>query len=155
VPRSVTAVLPTVEISGTKEIAKVLRRLGLEAPKAVAAGLYQEAEATMTDAKVLTPVDTGNLRASGHVALPVIDGPVVSIVLGFGGPAGSGNHAGQTNPEDVGYAVWVHERVEVHHPVGQAKFLETAIQQRSGGVAGRLATHLWRSWERITGRGTA
>ena len=154
-PRSVTAVLPTVEISGTKEIAKVLRRLGLEAPKAVAAGLYQEAEATMTDAKVLTPVDTGNLRASGHVALPVIDGPVVSIVMGFGGPAGSGNHAGQTNPEDVGYAVWVHENVKAHHPVGQHHFLQTAIQQRSGGVAGRLATHLWRSWERITGRGTA
>lgn len=145
----------TVEISGSREIAATLRKLGLEAPKALAAGLYEEAEGTMTVAKTKTPVETGNLRASGHVATPVINGPLVEIELGFGGPAGSGNHGGQTNAEDVGYALYVHERVELHHPVGQAKFLEAAFQERQDKAPSRLAAHLRRSWDRIVDRGVA
>ena len=145
----------TVEIVGTENVIRNLRRLGLEAPNALAAGLYEEAQGTMTLAKTLTPVEFGNLRASGHVALPTINGPVVEIALGFGGPAGSGNHGGQTNAEDVGYAVYVHERVELKHPVGQAKFLEAAFQQRAEKLPTRLAAHLRRAWERVTGHGAA
>ena len=32
-------------------------------------------------------------------------------------------------PENA-YSVYVHERTELHHDVGQAKFLETALQTK-------------------------
>lgn len=145
----------TVEIVGTQQVVNALRQLGVEAPKALASGMYEEAEGTMTLAKTLTPVKTGNLRGSGHVSLPEINGPVVELTMGFGGPAGSGNHGGETNAENVGYAVYVHERVELHHPVGQAKFLEAAFQQREQGLAARLANALQATLTRIRNRGAA
>lgn len=144
--------LAGIEIEGTRALEAVLQKLGNEAVPALAEGLYQEAEAMMTDAKVLTPVDTGNLRASGHVALPEIQGTAVSVALGFGGPAGSGNHGGQSNAESVGYAVYVHEDMTKHHPVGQAKFLETPAKARTAGMSARLAQTLTRRWRRIVGR---
>ena len=146
--------LETVEVVGTKEIVANLQKLGLAAVPSLAAGLYQEAEGTMTVAKTLTPMATGNLRASGHVAPPAIEGSVVTVAMGFGGPAGTGNQ-GATNTEDVGYAVYVHENMESHHPVGQAKFLETAAKQRTQGMAGRLASVLARRYQEIVRRGTA
>lgn len=145
--------LQTVEVLGTKEIVANLRKLGLVAPHALASGLYQEAEGTMTVAKTLTPVATGNLRASGHVTAPVIEGPVVTVAMGFGGPAGTGN-LGESNAEDVGYAVYVHENMEAHHPIGQSKFLETAAKQRTEGMAQRLAAVLRRRYQEIVRRGT-
>ena len=75
----------------------------------------------MTDAKLQTPVDTGNLRASGHVTEPeIVNDSWLTVTLGFGGPAGSGSGQNQ----DVGYAVYVHEDLSKHHPIGHAKFLE-------------------------------
>jgi hypothetical protein len=36
------------------------------------------------------------------------------------------------------YAVYVHERTEPRHTVGEAKFLEKAVSERSAGYAKRL-----------------
>lgn len=111
--------------------------------KHAAAELYVSAEEVMTSAKEETPVDTGNLRASGHVAEPVIEADTVSVTLGFGGPAGAGNQGGETNSEDVGYAQFVHDDLSAHHPVGNAKFLESpllaAVPQIKENVAGAIA----------------
>jgi hypothetical protein len=82
-------------------------------------------EETMTLAKELTPVDTGALRASGVVLHAEPDR--LELTLGFGGPAGYGNHGGESNARDVGYALFVHENLAAHHPVGIAKFLELAV----------------------------
>lgn len=84
--------------------------------------LVRMAEKTMTKAKELTPVDTGALRASGHVQRPEEVGYEIRVRLGFGGAAAP-------------YAIIVHERTDVHHPVGQAKFLESALLQNSPRVA--------------------
>lgn len=80
------------------------------------AGLVQGAEAVMTLAKERTPVDTGNLRASGHVGSLERVGDTALVPLGFGGPA-------------VGYARIVHEDLAARHIVGQAKYLETAVTE--------------------------
>ena len=81
----------------------------------LAQGVYEAAQTIMLDAKDGCPVDTGNLRASGHV-IPntpdeAISGDGVAYQLGFGGPAGAGNQ-NETNSEAVGYAVIVHEGYE-------------------------------------------
>ena len=147
---SPTLILHPVQVEGTAAVKRALELLATDALPALAAAVYQEGEGVMTDAKLLTPVDTGNLRASGHVSLPTVHVSEATVTLGFGGPAGSGNHGGQSNAESVGYAVYVHENMEAHHPVGQAKFLEGALKARTSGMAGRIGLSLQR-WIRSHG----
>jgi len=81
----------------------------------------------MTAAKQdYVPVDTGALRASGYVAPPELLPTGATIELGFGGPAAP-------------YAVFVHEDLTKHHPVGQAKYLELPVRARLQGMPAVLA----------------
>lgn len=98
--------------------------------KVIAQTLYQEAEFTMTDAKELSPVDTGALRASGFVEPPdkiTSSTRTIIVTLGFGGVAGSGNLGGLSNDSDVGYAVYVHEDCSKRYTVGGCKYLEIPV----------------------------
>ena len=157
---------PAIEITGFPKLEAALKRLGAEAPRLAGGVLYREAERIMTAAKKRTPVDLGNLRASGHVALPVITQTTASVTMGFGGPAGSGNHGGETNRESVGYAVYVHEDLTASHvkvlskkeaalrgsatgAIGEAKFLEKAADEARKGMDVRLAADLRRDIEGI------
>lgn len=95
--------------------------------KAVAGAVMGEAEAIMAHSKEhYCPVDTGVLRASGIVLPPEIRGSHVDVKLGYGGNASS-------------YALEVHERLGVHHPVGQAKYLEVPFLHAATGMIGRVA----------------
>ena len=107
--------------------------------KAVGPALYMEAEEVISAAKPVTPVLHGHLRASGHVELPVEEGNSISVTLGFGGVAGSGNQGGETNAEAVGYAIPVHEDLTKHHPVGGAKYLENPLNEKKSSMSERLA----------------
>lgn len=90
--------------------------------KEAAAALFLVAEIIMGQAKVLCPVDTGTLRNSGYVKPPVIEGNSITVVLGFGGAAKE-------------YAIYVHENLNAVHPVGQAKFLSTPLNDALPNVA--------------------
>lgn len=64
--------------------------------------------------QALTPVETGNLRGGAYMrSADTTAGPGVEI--------------GYT----AAYAVFVHERTELHHPKGQAKFLETTLKKNA------------------------
>lgn len=94
----------------------------------VQAAIVAEAEAIMADAKEhYVPVDTGALRASGHVVLPV--GDELMVTMAFGGPAAS-------------YAPIVHEDPTAHHPVGQWKYLETPALAATHGLADRIKARI-------------
>ena len=80
----------------------------------LASGIFLAANNIMTEAKERAPLDIGTLRGSGYVTLPETHGAEVVVELGFGGPAAS-------------YAVVQHERTELNHDVGEAKFLEKAV----------------------------
>jgi hypothetical protein len=123
---------------GLPQLQKLLRSRSEEILPAAEAALYREAEETITAAKLVTPVDEGVLRSSGHVQLPRAEGERSVIEFGFGGPAGTGNQ-GASNEKDVGYAVYVHEDLTANHPVGQAKFLEAPLLARRAGLAARIA----------------
>jgi hypothetical protein len=118
------------QITGGKELQAKMRKLGPAATKAAAGSLFRSAEKIMTTSKEkFVPVDVGNLRASGHVALPEIKGEDVKVTLGYGGPAGIGNQGGDTNQKDVGYAVHVHENPDAwHRPPTQWKYLEQPMK---------------------------
>lgn len=111
---------------GGDELRRVIRELGPRASRAVARALYQQGEVIMTEAKKRTPVDTGALRASGHVHPLEITAGQVAVLLGFGGPSAP-------------YAIYVHENLHAHHPVGQAKFLESAVLEAASTLGARLA----------------
>jgi len=71
----------------------------------LAAGLFVEGEA-----KGLAPVDTGALKNSGFTR----KSGALAVEVGF----------------SAAYAIFVHENLEAHHHVGQAKFLQTPIDQK-------------------------
>ena len=107
-------------------------------PKAVGRGLYGWSEQVMTRAKGLCPVDTGTLRSSGHVSNPESKNGAMEVTLGFGGPAGSGNHGGESNGEACGYAEYVHENLAARHTTGQAKFLESPLMEATGQLSDQI-----------------
>jgi hypothetical protein len=94
--------------------------------RAVSAALGEEGEKTMTESKQECPVDTGELRASGHVDGPHDEGGVITLELNYGGAAAP-------------YAIYVHERMDVHHPVGKAKFLEDPAMRMSERLPAAIA----------------
>jgi hypothetical protein len=116
-------------IVGAAQMQQALRAAIEALPKQAAAALRTEAEIEMAEAKQRTPVDSGSLRASGYVDTPVISGRKISVELGFGGAASE-------------YAVIVHENMDAHHPVGQAKFLESVLQESAPYLADRLARRI-------------
>jgi hypothetical protein len=102
-----------IEITGAKQAQSRFLAIARKTPQLVAGVMLTQAEATMTLAKSLTPVDTGALRSSGQVDIPSI-GMRSVVTMGF----------------HTDYAIFVHEDLSAHHPVGQAKFLETAVNSR-------------------------
>ncbi len=124
---------------------KALNELGSFTDKVILAlesALFIEGEQTIAEAKMITPVDEGVLRASGFVQLPERDGDKVFVDIGFGGPAGTGNHGGETNDDDVGYAIIQHEDLTFFHTVGQAKYLEVPLNKRKVGYSARMAKRI-------------
>lgn len=90
-------------------VASAQRKQIAAAEKAVA----QFAEHVVGGAQELAPVDTGALKASATASDTQLDGDRISAELGF-------------NTE---YAAAVHERLDVHHPQGEAKYLENSLRK--------------------------
>ena len=115
----------TITVKPGKPTAVVMAQHYERHKRGVASGLSLEAEIIMAKSKDLVPVDTGALRSSGHVRKPRTVGDYLVVELGYGGVA-------------VGYAIPVHERLDVHHPVGQAKYLEIPFKAAQPGLATRV-----------------
>ena len=127
--------MATFEIEGIPQLRAALERAKDRAPQAMAAALLIEAEGAMRESRELVPVDTGALRGSGVVLPPEITMTGVSVELGYGGTAAD-------------YAVIQHERTDLSHTVGQAKFLEQPVLQRASGMGRRMATTVKKFLER-------
>jgi hypothetical protein len=82
-------------------------------PMAVSQGLWAWGELVLTEAVKRAPLQTGRLRKSAFQTPTRREGSGYAIYLGFGAK----------------HAVEVHERTDRPHPVGEAKFLEHALQQ--------------------------
>jgi len=131
---------PGFTVTGVPQMQRNLQRAAAQIRDKVAAALYREAERVMTKSKRdHVPVDTGTLRASGHVEQPVRKGRNVSVTLAFGGPAAP-------------YALAVHEHLSRHSPpswqhghvtfspAGRGpKYLERPLLAAVPGLAKRLA----------------
>lgn len=115
----------TFEIDDS-ELHRRLEVMKVSAPKAFAAALYQIGLKIIADAIHRTPVDTGRLRDTAYVAPPVKSGGDIYVVLGFG----------------TDYAIFVHERTDLRHRVGQAKFLSAAIDAMTRDFKAELTARI-------------
>jgi hypothetical protein len=112
------------EMNAAQLQAELAKRLNA-AVKAAETALYQGASIIMTEAKKRAPLDVGTLRNSGYVTLPRRDGNDVSVEAGFGGAAKA-------------YAVRQHEETSYNHEVGEAKYLQNAIDAKENEVRARV-----------------
>jgi len=112
---------------GAREIKANMERLAKESPKAMARSLKKFAEIEMTEMKRRIPVDTGTARDSGFVDNPEWKANVLTIEMGFGGAA-----------ED--YIIPLHENLDVYHPNGEAKFVESVLTESEPYFAQRVLT---------------
>jgi len=108
-----------------------MKKLDYKIPLVAAAALYQEALIEQKESMSRTPVDTGALRDSHQTSRPKWKGDNLEVTIKVGGPTAS-------------YAVAVHERTEVLHENGQAKFLESTIFDSSRSMLARIAKRMKR-----------
>ena len=116
------------EVKGARELQAKLERLASETPNEVLRALFEEASIEMKESMRRTPVDTGALRAS-HELKKAQSGRDVAVTITVGGPAAP-------------YAIPVHENLEAHHEVGQAKFLESTILESAPFMAERIGKRI-------------
>lgn len=122
------------KLKGDDKIIKKLRKLVKTAPEAVTIGMVAGGEFVMSGAVERVPVDTGRLRQTAYVAPPEALGTNDDIVeCGFG----------------TAYAIPVHEKTNVSHTHGEAKFLEKAVFNRANKVLSVVA----RAAERVLLKG--
>lgn len=114
------------QLLGVREMQRKIAAFQKRFPDKARQALREEAEIEMTEAKRRTPVDTGLLRSTGQVDEPTRSGKTLRVDLKFG----------------TEYAVYVHENLEALHPVGQAKFLESTLNESAPFMLKRLADRM-------------
>lgn len=132
---------------GAPEMIANLKKIAAKFPDRVGVALYREGQIEMTESKRRCPVSPtaaqfkamgrtmpkglvpGTLRASGTVHEPEREGRKISVTLSYGGAA-------------IEYAIVQHERLDYHHTTGQAKYLESVLNESRSSMAGRLAARI-------------
>ena len=117
------------ELKGVPEVLGTLKKIEGKLPRNVGRALYEEALIEQKESMARTPVEFGTLRNSHETSFPSYKGDEVSVEIKVGGPAAP-------------YAVAVHERLDVHHKAGQAKFLESTLLGSAKYMLQRIATRL-------------
>ena len=129
-----------VKVTGADKVQQAVLELARRIPIRIAQALQVEAELTMTEAKLLCPVVTGALRASGFVSEADVMGKDIGVLLGFGGPSAQyalatheNPRAGKTgvvSPQGRPYKRWSRG--------GQWKYLEQPVLARTKGFSERI-----------------
>lgn len=123
----------SIRFTGLDRLASRMSSAPRELEKQLAKALGRSIAMAETESKRRTPVDTGYLRSS------IGGAGGFSFVRGF--TAGVGTN--------VNYAIFVHERIGLRHPVGGAKFMEKGakaalpfINKEMEKVAGKVALYI-------------
>lgn len=106
-----------------------LAKIREQFPDRFASALNKEAEIEATECKKRCPVDTGALRASIHAEPPKREGRKITSRIVAGGAAAE-------------YALIVHEDLDAYHKNGEAKFIESTLQESASSMAERIAARL-------------
>jgi hypothetical protein len=118
-----------VTVTGVDQLIANVKNLANKSSDAALRALREESEVIMTEAKNLTPVDTGALRGSGRVTATKEPGGALSAQLMFGNAS-------------VDYALIVHENTTAHHDVGQSKYLEEPLNRSLPNLPDRISKRI-------------
>jgi hypothetical protein len=100
-------------VTGAKEMRDKLTELGKKAVPVFMEAMKEFADVEMAEMKRRVPVDTGALKDSGTVDPPRIEGRNIKVGMHFDEP----------------YALVVHEDLEAFHAVGEAKYMESVLNE--------------------------
>jgi hypothetical protein len=120
--------LAEVTVTGVEAILRKLARAPQAFLGVAESAVRSELEVEATESQRRTPVDTGSLRAS-HTVEVYADRRDVTGTITVGGPSAP-------------YALYVHENLDAHHDVGQAKFLESTLAESQPFLAKRIAKRI-------------
>ena len=120
----------TLNISGDERLAANLKMYSKDMTEKVARAMFEFGGEIQRRSEQLVPRDTGELASRSFVEGPLIskDGSEYLVVVGYekhGAPTGTQNK----DTKGQFYAVPVHERMDVNHPNGQAKYLEQPYKE--------------------------
>jgi hypothetical protein len=115
--------------NGVKEMRANLRKAAQRAPKVVGRAMRYETEIEATESKRRTPVDTSALRNTIRAIGPEFEGNRISTAIVAGDVS-------------VTYAWIVHEDLEANHKVGQAKYIESTINESAPYMARRVSNRI-------------
>jgi hypothetical protein len=118
-----------VDLHDVDAVVAKLADLGPQAREQAAGALFEIAEEIIAQSQLLVPVDLGTLKNSKFVEPPHHTTHDISVTMGYGGQAKD-------------YAIVQHERLDFHHTVGQAKYLETPFVEARRVVLTRLASKI-------------
>lgn len=106
-----------------------LARLAQKFPNEAGRALFEEALPITGEAVRRTPVDKGPLHKSAKTHEPEVRGRSISVRITFGSVA-------------VAYAVIQHEDLMFFHKVGQAKYLESAVNEARPFLPARIGRRI-------------
>lgn len=123
-----------VIVTGANEFAAKLRQAASEIPNVVGRAMYEEWAIEMKESMARTPVLTGAAKASHELDGPTFRGRWITVTIMVGGAARE-------------YIVPLHENLEVFHANGQAKFLESTVNESAPFMAARIGRRV--DWLRL------
>lgn len=112
-----------MKLEGMDEVLKNLDAAARKYPEATAKALFEEGLRIQKASVERTPVKYGRLRGSAYTSPPKMTSSGPEVEVGYGAE----------------YGIYVHERTEIIHRVGQSKFLESALAEAYSGYANRIA----------------
>lgn len=121
----------TVRVTGAEDVERRIREQKNQFMRRTEKAVYDQLARVAARSTELVPVDTGKLKDSVYVR--------VSKAARYS------DHVRGEAGYTTDYAETVHERVEVPHRVGQAKFLETAWLEEIPGALIRMADFISRA----------
>lgn len=127
-----------IQLKGMEKVIEKIQELKADLPPAMAGALHFYATQVVKHSQDnYVPVLTGALRDSGFARIIKETEEEQEVEGGFGG---------YSHGKDVDYAVWVHERLDVKHEVGTAKYLEKALKDYEDKFEEVAGDYLKKHW---------
>lgn len=101
------------DLKGTKEMQARAKTLSTAGKRSMVRAVNEFDRQELAESQKRVPVDTGELKESGFYIPAYFEGDTVRGGVGYG----------------ADHALVVHEDLEAHHRIGQAKYLESVINE--------------------------
>ena len=100
---------------------------------AVVRAIRNWAEPMMAESNAEAPKDTGYMVSTSYIEQPEVSNGQISAEMGY----------------RADYAIYPHERLELHHPVGKAKFLEDPMNRNAPKLLTDVSKEIQADIERL------